>query len=141
MMWGNYDTVDGAVRWCGNSSDPGWSSTCSGTSEVPSAIANYANPVPKSTTLPASFYLTAKPSWWPAGKPWPSVGPDVTGGNLAGYNGYAYSNPAADCFANEMNGPANGTGSALSFNATSCYGSNAVASAPAPPTNLTGVVH
>lgn len=141
MMWGNYDTVDGTVRWCGNSSDPGFSSTCAGVSEVPSGIANYANAVPKSTSLPASFYLTAKPTWWPASKPWPAVGPDVTGGNLAGYNGYAYSNPAADCYANVMNGPANGTGGALSFNAASCYGSNATTSAPAPPTNLTGVVH
>jgi hypothetical protein len=28
-------------------------------------------------TLPASFYLHAKPTWWPAGSPWPWVGPDV----------------------------------------------------------------
>jgi hypothetical protein len=38
MFWGNYDTVTGAARWCGNSSDPGWSTTCGSASEVPSLI-------------------------------------------------------------------------------------------------------
>ena len=27
--------------------------------------------------MPASLYLTAKPSWWPAGKAWPCIGSDV----------------------------------------------------------------
>lgn len=30
LLWGNYDTVSGTVRWCGNSSDTGWGTTCSG---------------------------------------------------------------------------------------------------------------
>lgn len=38
MFWGNYDTVTNAVRWCGNSSNPGWSTTCSSTSEVPASL-------------------------------------------------------------------------------------------------------
>src|SRR5213594_4461557 len=42
MRWGNYDTVNAAVRWVG--------------AEVPSGLAKYANPVPLSQTLPASFY-------------------------------------------------------------------------------------
>lgn len=139
MMWGNYDTATAAVRWCGNSSDPGWSTTCSSTSEVPSGIANYANPVPATTMLPPSFYLSSKPSWWPTTKPWPAIGPDVTGGNLAGYAGYAYSIPAADCYANIMGGPSGGTGPVLSFDANACY-SSSTSNIPASPSGLTAVV-
>ncbi|MFZ0662625.1 MAG: hypothetical protein WAM66_08040 [Acidobacteriaceae bacterium] len=141
LMWGNYDTVTGAVRWCGDSSDPGWSTVCAGSSEVPSTIANYANSVPSSTTLPPSFYLSSKPSWWASSKPWPAIGPDVTGGNLTDYAGHAYSIPAADCYTNVMKGPTNGTGSALNFNAASCYGGGSSSTqTPNPPTNLTGTV-
>jgi len=122
MMWGNYDTATAATRWCGNSSDPGWSTICASTSEVPSSIADYGNSIPSTTTLPASFYLTAKPSWWPSGKAWPAIGPDVTGGNVAGYNGHANTIPAADCYATTMAGPSDGTGNVLSFNASACYG-------------------
>jgi len=140
MRWGNYDVVTAAVRWCGNSSDPGWSTTCGSTSEVPSSIPNYPNAVPATTTLPASFYLAAKPSWWPSAKAWPPIGPDVTGGNLAGYAGHAYNIPAADCYANVMAGPSDGTGSVLSFNASSCYTTNS-SGAPLPPTGLTAIVN
>jgi hypothetical protein len=140
MRWGNYDVFTAAVRWCGNSSDPGWSTTCASISEVPSGIANYANAVPATTTLPASFYLPAKPSWWPSAKAWPPIGPDVTGGNLSGYAGHAYTIPAADCFTNLMAGPADGTGGVLTFNANTCYGTNS-ANTPQPPTGLAAVVN
>ena len=163
MRWGNYDTVTGAVRWCGNSSDLGWTTTCGGTSEVPSGIANYANPVPASTTLPASFYLSAAPSWW-GSTPWPAIGPDVTGGNvsicLGGTNKAAYvqsssqcpsstlSNvaghinaiPAMNCYLNLIGGPVLGNDNTLlTFDANVCYGSGS-APAPAPPTNVSIVV-
>jgi len=101
MRWGNYDVVTGAVRWCGNSSDPGWSTTCSSTSEVPTGLSVYANAVPASTTLPASFHFAAEPSFWrtPWGTPpWPAIGPDTAGGT--GPGGYAYNIPAALCYAN-----------------------------------------
>jgi hypothetical protein len=123
MLWGNYDTVTNAVRWCGNSSSPAWSATCESTSEVPTSLsgnaAAYENPVPGSTTLPASFFMstTAHPSggtglsWWnvctnyptcstSSTDPFPPIGPDVTGGNITGtngfpnYQGYAYHIPA-----------------------------------------------
>jgi hypothetical protein len=136
MRWGNYDTVTGAVRWCGNSSSPVWSTICANTSEVPNAIANYSNPVPATNTLPPSFYLVAKPAWWPSTKPWPAIGPDVSGGNLAGFAGYAYSIPAADCYFNVMAGSANGTGSVLSFNANTCYGSTTGSKVPGSPNGL-----
>ncbi len=146
MRWGNYDVVTGAVRWCGNSSNPGWTSTCASTSEVPSGIPNYPNPVPASTSLPSSFYLNAQPSWWPSNKPWPPIGPDVTGGNIAGYSGHAYSIPAADCYANVMGGSSDGTGNVLTFNPASCYNTTAnnnppAGGAPAPPTGLSVVVN
>jgi hypothetical protein len=147
LRWGNWDVVTGAARWCGNSSSPGWTTTCAAISEVPSAIANIATLIPSSTALPASFYLTSQPAWWPSSKPWPPIGPDVTGGNISGLGGHAYSIPAADCYANVMSGPANGTGQALTFNASSCYGQTTVTSTqppppsgPAPPTSLSAVV-
>jgi hypothetical protein len=146
FRWGNYDTATGAARWCGNSSEPGWSTICKSTSEVPKGLNVYANAVPSSTSLPASFYLSSKPAWWPSGKPWPAVGPDVTGGNI-GYcrsgkystlqalssagcpggtyqkavAGHAYSNPAMDCYVNVMRGPTDGTGEVLTFNSEACY--------------------
>src|ERR1700690_2712685 len=125
MRWGNYDNVTGAVRWCGNSSDTGWSSTCASTSEVPTSLAGNAAPfdntVPSTETLPASFFLptTAHPSggtglsWWKVCKTWtsfptscssaqtqpfPVAGPDVTGGPYL--SGFAYDIPAAIAFAN-----------------------------------------
>ena len=34
--------------------------------------------LPASTqALPASLYYAKKPGWWPAGTPWPWVGPDL----------------------------------------------------------------
>ncbi len=68
MLWGNYDTVTAAVRWCGNSGNTGWATTCSSTSEIPTTLTGaavpYQNAVPGSQTLPASFFLNAQPSWW-----------------------------------------------------------------------------
>lgn len=114
MRWGNYDTFNSATHFL--------------SSEVPSSFSDttgnpslFVNPVPSSQSLPASFYYSSKPSWWPSGKPWPAIGPDVTGGNVAGLGGHVYTIPAQDCYTNVMGGPANGTGSALSFNASTCY--------------------
>jgi hypothetical protein len=120
MRWGNYDTLNGAVRFV--------------TSEVPSTLsgaqAAFSNPVP-AQVLPASMYLPGKPNWWPSSKAWPPIGPDVTGGNIANVGGHAYTIPAQDCYTG-MGGPAEGTGSVLSFNAANCYTSSGVAA----PTNL-----
>jgi hypothetical protein len=141
MLWGNCDSATGfgSCRFNG--------------SEVPSGLsgsqAAYANPVPSSHTLPASFYYSSQPSWWPSGKPWPIIGPDITGGNLltcssgvqtrslvtaaaqcpsgttTAYGGsHAYSNPAMDCY-QSLGGLANGTGPQLTnFSATTCYGAS-----------------
>ncbi|HXM63720.1 MAG TPA: choice-of-anchor D domain-containing protein [Terriglobales bacterium] len=80
MFWGNWDVVSKAARFCGSGTLPSY---CGGLSEVPYTglpSALYENPVPASTSLPPSFIYSAKPSWWPAGIPWPNIGPDVTGG-------------------------------------------------------------
>ena len=86
LRWGNYDVATDAVRWCGDASSPGWATTCGGVSEVPAMASPYPNPVPSGSALPASFYLSAKPSWW-GSLPWPAIGPDVTGGNLGKCSG------------------------------------------------------
>jgi hypothetical protein len=138
MLWGNYDTVNATSRFLA--------------SEVPTVLTGIqsllSSILPSSNNLPASFYTSSRPIWWPSSKPWPLIGPDVTGGNVSGVAGHAYTLPAQDCFAS-MGGPVNGTGGVLSFNAANCYGTQ-VSSAPppppppppsqAPPTSLTLVV-
>ena len=79
MRWGNWDVVTNASRWCGNSSNTGWSTTCSSTSEVPTGLSLYANTVPAIESLPSSFYLSSKPSWM-GSRPWPAIGPDIAAG-------------------------------------------------------------
>ena len=102
FRWGNYDTATGTVRWV--------------SSEVPTTGVPYMNrnPVPASHTLPASFYLTSKPSWWGL-MPWPAIGPDVTGGT--GPGGFAFDIPAAVCY-NATSKDGNGI---LLFDANVCY--------------------
>jgi hypothetical protein len=130
MRWGNYDSVTGTARFVN--------------AEVPSGIANYANPVPASQTLPTSFYLTSKPIWWnsPSGvPPYPSTGPDVSGGSVTGYAGHVYKIPARLCFESLANDPAYAglNPPVKTFNASSCYGG--AAQAVLPPTNLSVIVN
>jgi hypothetical protein len=108
MRWGNYDTANAAARF--------------ETSEVPSGITPFGNALPKSQTLPASFFLPARPASWPTTKAWPPIGPDVSGGNITGLSGHASTIPAEDCFLGPMAGPADGSGNVLTFNASACYG-------------------
>ncbi len=119
MRWGNYDTVTGTARFVN--------------AEVPSGIANYANPLPASQTLPASLYLSSKPSWWNSrsgAPPYPAVGPDVTGGNISGYAGHAFKIPARLCFESLSSDPAYAALNppVKTFNANTCY----AASGPLP---------
>jgi hypothetical protein len=132
MLWGNYDTVNAATRFV--------------SSEVPAALTGsqsaLANLVPSSTILPASFYYSSTPSWWPSGKPWPLIGPDVTGGNVSGVGGHANTNPAQDCYLNLMHGATNGTGGPYTFSENSCYSaSQSTPPPPQPPTNLSVIVN
>lgn len=132
FRYGNYDTVTAGVKF--------------DSTEVPTALtgvqAPFSNAVPATHNFPASFYQPAKPSWWPAAKPWPAIGPDVTGGDIANVGGHAYSIPAKDCYINVMLGNANGTGGPYSFNADTCYPPNGAApqTVPSPSPGLFATV-
>ena len=121
MRWGNYDTATAGVRW--------------DTTEDGHNAPTYPALSNASQTLPASFYYSAKPNWWPSAKAWPPIGPVVTGGNIASLGGHVYSIPAKDCYLNVMGGPVDGTGNPLTFNASTCYPAGVT-----PPTGLTGSV-
>jgi hypothetical protein len=154
MLWGNADSATG------------FGSPRFNCSEVPTSLtgvqAPFSNPCPSSDALPPSFYSSATPSWWPSGKPWPPIGPDVTSGNVltcksgtynnslvtnssqcaggtsaAVANGHVNSIPAMDCYLS-LGGLPNGTGPALSnFSESSCYSNPGV---PSPPAGLSGTV-
>lgn len=168
MRWGNYDTVNNSVLW--------------NDTEVPSTDPNYPNAVPSNQSIPVSFYngaYTAQAScgtglpFWKnpttgTCPPYPSIGPDVTSGDIGmctsgtyhwsralsssqcnggsfsetTNGGFGNSNPAMRCYLNQMSGPPDGTGSFLTFNRTSCYANDpsSSAGAPAPPTGLSASV-
>lgn len=107
MRWGNYDTVNDASRFQSG--------------EVPSGDANYPNSVPADNNLPASLFLTKKPRRWGNTVPWPAIGPDVTGGDIATLGGHAYSIPAKLCYDNTSKTGVQLTG----FDANTCYGGTA----------------
>jgi len=169
-FWGNYDIYTGATRWCGNSADSGWSTTCASMSEVPTSFTPYGNAAPTKgdtgagqAAMPASFYLSSKPSWW-GSMPWPAIGPDVTSGNVgqcsgtlnvsgrfnglpatsasqcagsgltaSAWGGHVNAIPAMICFLNVMGGVPDGTNGVLRFNASSCYPGSTVGSAGPAP--------
>jgi len=87
----NYDYVDSEVKYlsnsaCESSEYPFNCCTDSETGTCPTA----------DTDLPDSLYLSSKPSWWDdqgAGRPWPSIGPDVSG--------YIVDIPAKDRYEDE----------------------------------------
>lgn len=106
--WFNYDTVTATTRCVSG--------------EVPTAITSYANALPGACAAPASLYLPARPPFFGPTIPWPLTGPDVTGGNIAGFGGHANKTPAQLCFeASADDTPAYPAGSVKSFNAGSCY--------------------
>jgi hypothetical protein len=110
LRWGNYDYATRQNRW--------------NASEIPSG-----NAVPSSQTLPASFYLSAKPGWWGT-MPWPAIGPDVSGGQDP--SGHVFAIPAQVCY----NTTAKDGSGILTFNADGCYATSGLQ----PPTNLRIIV-
>jgi len=109
--WGNYDTVNGTVRW--------------NASEVPTGLGKYAQSVPPNHDLPPSLYLLQKPGWIQS-TVWPPIGPDVANGNIPNVGGYANKIPARLCYESTSK-----TGGILNFNANNCYPKT-----PGAPTSL-----
>jgi len=143
MLWGNADSATGFGSPRFNCSEvPQFPAQGAATSSIYGVQFPYLNPCPSSDALPASFYYSSKPSWWPSTKPWPIIGPDVSGGNVSGVGGLVFTNPAEDCYTS-MGGSLNGSGSALSFNEATCYssGGGSGGNQPTPPTGLSAVVH
>ena len=134
MRWGNCDSVNGF-----SAANCQWNLI-----DVPTGLtgnqAAFAIPLPLGHTLPASLYNSSQPPWWPSGKAWPPIGPDVTGGNEPGVGGLAYTIPAEDCYTS-MGGAANGYNvRPLTFNENVCYGTSTTTQQPQPPTNLSATV-
>jgi hypothetical protein len=86
VRWDNYDTVNKVVRQNTTEGCP---------ASVPFVTANCTNFSTPTTTLPASLYYNAKPSWWPAAKAWPPIGPDMATGNVSTCNGGTYASSQA----------------------------------------------
>jgi hypothetical protein len=161
MRWGNWDAFNNATRW--NTSE-----VPSGISVYPNAVPTSS--CTSSASCPPSFFLTARPAWWSSSIPFPAIGPDVTGGNIgqcsgtknasgsfagvaatssancastslsSAWAGHINAIPAMSCFLNVMNGPPDGSGNALTFNANACYGGGSTSSTPpTPPPAPTGL--
>ncbi len=117
FRWGNWDVVSGLGHTTDTNDQLGvhWLTT-----EVPTGLALYANPVPSTQTLPASLVLVSKPAYWGASDPWPAIGPDVTNGTLPNSGGHAYKNPAHKCW-DTMGGAYSDT-APKNFTPVTCYG-------------------
>jgi len=144
VRWGNWDAVTynasgsshHGTQWCtgsgaGLAGTDAYNIVCAA-AETASSDPSFPGLASPSTTLPASFYLAATPSWWGT-VAWPPIGPDVTGGNLTNTGGHANQIPAQVCYNNTAK---DGTGFLTAYDANSCYSTIA----PAPPTGLTVVV-
>lgn len=111
FRWGNYDTVSAASRFV--------------TAEVPTGITNFPNALPASQLLPPTLYLSGKPLWFQS-LTYPPIGPDVSGGNIAGYGGHAFKIPARVCSDSSAlmpDDPAYAGTTVRTFDRVGCYGS------------------
>lgn len=157
MRWGNWDVVNNATQWNAAEASP---------KAVPYINANFTSSyfTSLSQALPNSLYYSSTPSWWPSGKAWPSIGPDVSSGNIgvctgtyagslaisagqciggtlsSAFASHVTSIPAQDCYLNTMGGPPDGSGNVLNFEASTCYTSQGGPVPPPAPSNLTAVV-
>ena len=152
MRWGNWDAVTyctngghagtacgstgtNGVRFCTGSGTGNPACTASETANSDPTFPGLASP---STTLPASFYLSAKPSWW-GSVPYPAIGPDVTTGTIANTASHAAKIPAQLCYENT----AKSGGFLTAFDAAACYAAGPPTgnpTPPPPPTALSGTV-
>ena len=124
MRWGNWDAVTYAangnangVRWCTGSAAGNPACTADERAEADPTLPGLSAP---NQTLPASFYLPSKPSWFGT-VDWPPIGPDVTcsANCMANVANHAAKIPAQLCY---ESGAKDGNGYLTAFDATACYG-------------------
>ena len=156
LRWGNWDVVNKATLFCTAAATPIAACPEDDRGDKAPVYPGLSNP---STTLPASFYMSAQPAWWPSTISWPPIGPDVSGGNVGqcpgainvtaqaglpatsssqcpggalitnAWVGHVNANPAMSCYLG-LGGLPDGTGNILAFDAKTCYGDP-------PPTSCT----
>jgi hypothetical protein len=127
FRWGNCDTVTDTCRF--------------ESSEVPSGLSKYANPVPGDQTLIDSYYLASRPGFFDTAfgaVPWPPIGPDITGGDDPDVDVGGFSNkiPARLCFENTSRDG----DSILIFNADNCYEGSTSGASISGTVTLSGAV-
>lgn len=154
MRWGNYDTFNNTVRWDAAEASPNAISFLNAnfTSTYFGSLAH---------TLPVSLRYASAPTWWPSGKSFPIIGPDITTGNLGICSGgtfagaeatssgqctggslttawasHVISSPAQDCYYS-LGGRPDGSGSQLAFDAATCFVGSAAPIVSLSPTSLT----
>jgi hypothetical protein len=116
LRWGNYDYFNRAAKYAA--------------AEIPAGVA-----VPADNVIPASYYYSSRPGWFPASVAWPPIGPDVSGGT-GDTSGHVHKIPAQVCWETRS------LSSGGSFNAASCYtvvgggGAGGTSSSLSPPANL-----
>jgi hypothetical protein len=146
MRWGNYDTANASVQWNSGEVPSGISvypnsvpsgSCTSGSPTCPSSFYYSSRPSWWSASIPfpaigpdvSSGNLgicsgTRNTSGHFSGVPATASG-QCTGTTLTAsqWGGHANAIPAMSCYLSVMGGPPDGSGSALTFNPTSCYAS------------------
>jgi len=151
VRWGNWDAHNAATLECTAANTP--IAACIA-NERGNAAPTYPGLASPSTTFPASFYYSSRPSWWSGSIPFPAIGPDVVSGNVGyctgtintaghysgvaatssgqctgtslttGWAGHVNAIPAMNCYLSVLHGPPDGSGSILPFDAANCYASS-----------------
>jgi hypothetical protein len=123
MRWGNWDAVTykangstNGIRWCTGSGAGNPQCTVAETALADPTFPGLASP---SQTLPSSFYLPGKPSWF-GSVIFPPIGPDVTCATncIANTVNHAAKIPAQLCYENTAK---DGNGFLTAFDANACY--------------------
>lgn len=124
MRWGNWDAMHQGTLYCSAAGG-----NCAA-DERASSVATFPGLASPSQTLPASFYLSAKPAWW-GSAPWPAIGPDVTCTSNCVSNAGNKANkiPARLCYEASAK---NGNGYLTAYDPSTCYASTAAAPLAAP---------
>jgi hypothetical protein len=163
LRWGNWDVVNGTALFCTGAGAPIAACPEDDRGDTAPVYPGLSSP---STTIPLSFYLNSKPSWF-GSIPWPPIGPDISGGNVgqcsgtidtmaqaglpatsssqcpggslntSAWAGHVNANPAASCYFS-LGGLPDGSGPIIAFNPNACYGT--ASSLPAAPTGLAAIV-